>query len=224
MKTIVDHASSVVLIFPTDDPTQFLIEQKDKTHPQKSVRWRVCFFGGNWRGPEAVEDASPYDTLARELREELAGIDVNEHPREASALLEVLEEILRSIKPFGTSLWFPREDGDDIHEEPALVSVFQCGLDCETWNALASLQKQFGDLSAEYSSSRIASLKDMASGRFQPAWGFGIPFRQILLSKGFNEAKQIPHNKGYRVEYIGPVPNSYKEAGECFSFLKVPPA
>ena len=66
----ISHVSSAVFIFKKTAPDRLFIEMKDDGYPVRSLRGNLNPFGGSWSAEDAA-DLNPYDTLTRELDEEL---------------------------------------------------------------------------------------------------------------------------------------------------------
>ena len=71
-KLKITNMSSVAIIYRRKNPKQIFIEIKDDEHPIKLVRRQLCPIGGNWIGESAKADKTPFDTLEREINEELS--------------------------------------------------------------------------------------------------------------------------------------------------------
>ncbi|MFA5991380.1 MAG: hypothetical protein WC794_03990 [Candidatus Doudnabacteria bacterium] len=94
MKIRINNISSVVVPFRRANPAQILIEIKDNTHPIHLVRGGLCPIGGNWIGQTAIHDASPLDTVRREVFEELV---LDSKPVSTEALVELgLAEVVEN--------------------------------------------------------------------------------------------------------------------------------
>lgn len=70
MKIKVSHIAAVGIIFTPDFPFRVFVERKTDDYPVKVFAGTLCLPGGNWVGEAAKTDASPSETLRRELMEE----------------------------------------------------------------------------------------------------------------------------------------------------------
>lgn len=221
-RTVISHSSSVAIIYRAGNPSQIFGEQKDEGHPDPSARGGFSFIGGNWSGDEATADSSPLDTLRREIREELAVPNQDENVREAEYLRKVIGSIVRELVPFASFLNVPPKEGTATHEEPALVNVFTRGLSTVPWELLEALQSKFGNLSTEFSSTIITSLKTMADGEIHAAFGNDRRLQSFWLGLGYDDAKRIPLTEDYVNLFVGPVHSSYEDLLAQYEVLNKP--
>jgi hypothetical protein len=82
----INNIASVGVIYRKTNPRQIFIDVKDGGYPIEAFRWMFCPIGGNWIGRDALKDEDTYDTLCRELSEELS-LDREEVSTEEAKLL-----------------------------------------------------------------------------------------------------------------------------------------
>lgn len=213
-KTVISHCASVTIIYAVHDPSQVFVERKDDTHPDPSARGGVNFIGGNL-DEDGQGDISPFDTLSREVHEEL-WIPEDGTIEDAEVLSRIKAEIIEDAVPFGVFMNSPPAKGTATHKEPALMCVWTSGLNMETWTKLAEFQRRYGDLCVEYSTTSIVSLEDVVSGKVPTAFGNGARLQCFWLGMGYENAWRIPLDK-YNNTFVGMPPDSYKNLFQKFN-------
>ncbi|MBX4192204.1 NUDIX domain-containing protein [Candidatus Parcubacteria bacterium] len=181
--------SSAAIIFRQQDPTQLFVEVKDEGYPKVLFRHHIFLFGGG-REPS---DKSPLETVLRELKEELTV------PAE---VLSCMEKNLIPYKEFRCSI--PKEVFEragtlrDTWDE--IASFFLIPLPEDCWATLTTLQKQYGNLSSE-STTTITSLFALANAKI--SWEVAKVLQYFFLEKDYREAEKIPQMEGVTLELLG---------------------
>lgn len=181
--------SAVGIIYHEDNPAEVFFEMKDETHPDTTARGKLCPIGGNWLGPEAAADRGPFDTLAREIREELSLEEVVCSQKDRQGL-EVVREVMIAMACRGE---------DCLQVMPtctALVSYFGVAIWEGAWQKLARLQAAYGNLSRE-SSTCIMSLDQIIAEGKQMAFCHDRALQRFWLRQGLAQANELPLLPGF---------------------------
>lgn len=192
-KIKVFNCASVVIIYNRDYPSNIFLQQKDPGLPNIFGQDQaLCPFGGNWLGDEAVDDRGPYETLCRELKEELWP------KREVCVSSEVydmwrvsVESILSNLLPYRVALVETATSVLDLmpgNQKTGFVtrvSYFICPLENDVWQNLETLQSSLDNLSSE-GNSCIVTLEEIRASNLRVAYSHDHMLKLFFLEKGLD--------------------------------------
>ncbi|MBI2640209.1 MAG: hypothetical protein HYW90_04980 [Candidatus Sungbacteria bacterium] len=231
-KLAIKAIAGVVIIYKYSDPSWIFMERKPDNYPHRVFRRKLCPFGGRWGGNEAKNDENPKSTLIRELEEEF---EINRlalpHPGDILRFAEVKRAILNKLTPFGDFLLvippsvFKTADPDSKREIwVSIASYWTVGLSDEEWETLTKLQRMYGNLCNEGTSTITSLDRVLEFGKPLFSWGSDRVMKEFWVNKGMGAALYVPFLPGIGVYRLRSEPlGSYREYLDYYDVFHKPP-
>lgn len=233
-KLAIKAIAGVVIIYKHSDPSWIFIERKPDNYPDRVFRRKLCPFGGRWGGNEAREDRNPKATLVRELEEEF---ELNKlalpHPDDVLRFTEVKRAILNKLVPFGDFLLvipaavFNQGDPDSKRDDwISVASYWTVGLSDEEWEMLVGLQRTYGNLCNEGTSTITSLSRILVAEEPSFSWGSDRVMTEFWKREGISEdaVEAVPFLPGIDVWCLRERPfESYREYLDCYDVFHKPP-
>ena len=226
-KIPVFNCASVVFIYNDANLTEILIQQKDKGLPNIfGQNEALCPFGGNWFDPEAKKDLGPFDTLRREIIEELSFREGEGFSSDIAKKWNfVTEAILDGLRQYKTALVetstsvLDMMPGNKKTGFITRVAYFTCILDEDVWKKLKQVQKAVGNLSNE-GASRILTNQEIVENKMRVAFGHDQMLKRFLLEKNccVEDMEMYPNPVIQEIDWL----DTYNEILEQFEIEKTP--
>jgi|SRR3989344_4047803 len=239
MKYLRHHAASVLILPSGRERDDVLLAIYDNGYPVKAFRNHYNFIGGNTQ-----KDASPLDTLKRELQEEFNSTSTDStetagsifglkspqaYVRNDSYLagrryvdLELMQElrnaVIKNIVTYNDFLVGLKKEYMDTEKDlKEITSVFLSEIDNELFNRIG-LELKDGKQITNEGFARIVTSEELKSGNPRGAWGYSTMIGNILGIK-------VPEYDFIDVTSLNQKPKqSYKEYKSEFEYERNPEA